>query len=231
MRKKILVISHERSGTHFLINTIARYFDYLPQQIDLDNSQNIDWRNPEMARHWLQQFQGHFVANIFKSHHSLPLLTPLLPDLQEEFHVFYIQRDGRDVMTSFWTYLNRLAPGWGPRTATVGEFMRAPAIGGITQYQHKLQGVPMLQRWIDHVTEWQAAGPPVHYIRYEDLHMNFNTVVEELTDILQQPAKPATRPTLNDPSSLPWKGRVGSWQEYFSDEDVDYYNDHVVHVK
>jgi len=65
MRKKVLVLSHERSGTHFLINTIAQCFNYLPQQIDLDNSQNINWGNPEMASKWMQQFQGRFVANIF----------------------------------------------------------------------------------------------------------------------------------------------------------------------
>ena len=179
MRKKILVISHERSGTHFLINTIAQCFNYLPQQIDLDNSQNINWGNPDIAKNWMQQFQGRFVAKIFKSHHANPVLSHLLPELQNEYQVFYIQRDGRDVMTSFWIYLNRLAPGWGPRARTVGEFMRATAAGGITQYQATQKHMTMLQRWATHVEGWNQLDLPIHYVTYEDLqnhHQRVSTV-------------------------------------------------------
>ena len=223
MRKKILVISHERSGTHFLINTIAQNFDYLPQQIDLDNSQNIDWHNPAMASKWMRQFQGRFVANIFKSHHSYPYLAPLLPDLLDEFRIFYIQRDGRDVMTSFWFYLNRLAPGWGPRTHTVGEFMRSTAAGGITQYQTKQQHMTMLQRWVEHVEGWTQLDLPIHYVTYEDLHTHYDNMLERIAGILEQPVISSARPTLESPSSLPWKGTIGTWKEFFTKTDREYF--------
>ena len=226
MRKKILVISHERSGTHFLINTIAQCFDYLPNQIDLDNSQHIDWRNSDLAKNWMQQFQGRFVANIFKSHHAYPLLSPLLPNLLDEYRIFYIQRDGRDVMTSFWIYLNRLAPGWGPQTKTVGEFMRASATGGITQYQTNNTGMSMLQRWIEHVDGWSKPDLPIHYVTYEELHSHFDDVVERIAGILEQPAISTTRPTLESPSSLPWKGGTGAWKEFFTEADIRYFEQH-----
>jgi hypothetical protein len=230
MRKKILVISHERSGTHFLINTIAQCFDYLPQQIDLDNSQGIDWSNPAMASSWMRQFQGRFVANIFKSHHACPLLAPLLPELLDEYKVFYIQRDGRDVMTSFWIYLNRLAPGWGPRTRTIGEFMRATAAGGITQYQPAQQHMSMLQRWVAHVEGWNQLDLPIHYISYEDLHTGHDDVLEKIAVILEQPVVSNTRPTLDSPSSLPWKGTIGAWKEFFTAEDREYFDQHIKQI-
>jgi len=227
MRKKILVVSHERSGTHFLINTIAQSFNYLPQQIDLDNSQNVNWRNTDMARNWMQQFQGRFVANIFKSHHACSILTPLLPELHDEFHILYIQRDGRDVMTSFWIYLNRLAPGWGPRTRTIGEFMRASAVGGITQYQTDQREITMLQRWVAHTSGWNRLHMPVHYVSYEDLHSHHSDVLDRIAHILEQPVISSTKPTLDSPSSLPWKGSIGAWKEFFTSTDSDYFDQHI----
>jgi Sulfotransferase domain len=231
MRKKILVISHERSGTHFLINTIAQCFNYLPQQIDLDNSQNINWGNPETAKHWMQQFQGRFVANIFKSHHACPILSPLLPGLLEEFQIFYIQRDGRDVMTSFWIYLNRLAPGWGPRTRTIGEFMRATATGGITQYQTTQHEMTMLQRWVAHVEGWNQSYLPIHHVTYEELHTRHGEVLERIAGILEQPVVSNSRPTLDAPSSLPWKGTIGAWKEFFTAADSAYFYQHTKRIR
>ncbi|MDB4307991.1 sulfotransferase domain-containing protein [Gammaproteobacteria bacterium] len=231
MRKKILVISHERSGTHFLINTIAQCFDYLPQQIDLDNSQGIDWSNPAMTSNWMRQFQGRFVANIFKSHHACPILAPLLPELIDEYTIFYIQRDGRDVMTSFWIYLNRLAPGWGPRTRTVGEFMRATAAGGITQYQTSQHEITMLQRWVEHVEGWNLLDIPIHYVSYEDLHTSYDDMLERIAGILEQQVVSSVRPTLESPSSLPWKGTIGAWKELFTEEDRWYFEQNTKQIQ
>jgi hypothetical protein len=231
MRKKILVISHERSGTHFLINTIAQCFNYLPQQIDLDNSQNINWGNPDIAKNWMQQFQGRFVAKIFKSHHANPVLSHLLPELQNEYQVFYIKRDGRDVMTSFWIYLNRLAPGWGPRTRTIGEFMRATAAGGITQYQATQKHVTMLQRWVAHVEGWNQCRLPIHHVTYEDLHLHHDDVIERIAEILEQPVVSKSRPTLDAPSSLPWKGTIGAWKEFFTEPDISYFEQYTKQVQ
>ena len=126
MRKKVLIIGHERSGTHFLTNTIAQCFDYDHDTINLVHTQGVDWRNPQAFENWTAQFRGRFVPKIFKSHHAYAFVAPLLDELSAEFAIFYVQRDGRDVMTSFWTYLNRIpGRGWGPQKSTVGQFMRA----------------------------------------------------------------------------------------------------------
>lgn len=226
MKKKILVLSHERSGTHFLINTLAQSFAYSPQQIDLDNSQNINWKDTARVKQWLQQFQGQAAFRIFKSHHSHAFFAPFLPQLLDEFHVFYITRDGRDVMTSFWVYLNRLAPGWGPQTATVGEFMRSKSTGGITQYQHHENSITMLQRWVEHTENWKKPVPGIHYIAYEDLHTRFNDTLNQIADALEQTILNDTRPRLDAPSSLPWKGSTGTWKEYFTAADEQYFNFH-----
>jgi hypothetical protein len=224
MRKKILVISHERSGTHFLINTIAQCFEYLPNQIDLVNTSQLTLNNPEAIRRCMRQYRGCFVANVFKSHHAYPFFAPLLPELLEEFIVFYIQRDGRDVMTSFWTYLNRLpAAGWGPKVPAVGEFMRATSTGRFTQFQATRRPITMLQRWVEHVEGWNRANLPIHRVSYEALHTQYDNVVNTISEIIGQPPVRMIRPTLDSPSSLPWRGRVGTWKEFFTEADEEYF--------
>ena len=223
MRKKILVVSHERSGTHFLINTITQSFGDLPRWIDLDDKRGVNWRDTQMARAWLAQFKGQFVPAVFKSHHAFPLLAPFISQDLDEFIIFYVQRDGRDVMTSFWTYLNRLKADWGPKTATVGEFMRTPSRGLITQYQTSDEPITMLQRWVDHVEGWNHADLPVHRVSYESLHAQHGEVVDRIAAILGQPPVSRARPGLDAPSNLPWRGKVGTWREFFTAADSDYF--------
>ena len=136
-KKKILVASHERSGTHFLINTIAENFGYSPNQIDIDHAHGYSLNDPQASKNLLSAYKNQNTALILKSHHSYPIVEYLMSDILDEFHIFYIVRDGRDVMTSFWRYLNSLAPGWGPRIDSVGDFMKASPLGGILQYQHR----------------------------------------------------------------------------------------------
>jgi hypothetical protein len=226
MRKNIVVISHERSGTHFLINTIAQCFGYDPNAISLDHTKNIDWRDQDAFQNWMMQYQNRFVPNVFKSHHAYPFFAPLLDQLQTDFALFYVQRDGRDVMTSFWTFLNRLPAslnGWGPRSSTVGSFMRATSTGRVTQYQFNSDPVTMLERWVNQVHGWNRNGLPIHRISYESLHNDHDGIVEMIAQAIGQRPLARARPALNAPSILPWKGKVGTWKEYFTEADEEYF--------
>jgi hypothetical protein len=221
-KKHILVASHERSGTHFLINTIALNFSYSPRQVDIDQSQGVAWGNPKAAGAWFARFKDRQIPLIFKSHHTLPFMQPLLPELLADFHILYIVRDGRYVMTSFWRYLNSLAPGWGPRCSTVGEFMRAVPCGGLCQYQHQ-KNPTMLQRWISHIEGWSRAADQVTILTYENLQNNFSAAVDRIAESLKQSTTCLNRPGMDSPSSLPWKGVIGNWKNHFTQSDLEYF--------
>jgi hypothetical protein len=225
MRKKVLVVGHESSGTHFLINTIAQCFGYEQEPISLVHTQGVDWRDPQAFRNWIAQYRGRFVPHVFKSHHAYPFFAPLLNELGSEFAVFYIQRDGRDVMTSFWTYLNRIpGRGWGPKCATVGSFMRAPSTGGFTQFQFEPDpATTMLERWVDHIEGWNGTRLPIHRVTYEWLQTDYESVLDTIAEAIHEHPIVRTRPTMDAPSSLPWKGRIGTWQEYFTEADEGYF--------
>jgi len=228
-KKKVIVFSHERSGTHFLINTIALNFGYASRQIDLDRTQGFDWGNADISRKWLSRFQGTPVSNIFKSHHDAVFFAPLIEFLSDEYRLFYIYRDGRDVMTSFWRYLNNLAPGWGPQTGTVGEFQRTHPSGGLLQYQRG-DIATMLERWVIHIDSWLNMHENVHFIAYEELYAHFDKTLETIAGTLDQPLVSSHRPGMDSPSSLPWRGGTGNWKQYFSEEDNHYFTRHTSHL-
>ena len=93
----------------------------------------------------------------------------------------------------------------------------------ILQYQHR-QSSNMLQRWIDHLESWKAVIPSINHLTYEELYKDYDSTTGRLADILKMELKDITRPGIDAPSSLPWKGIVGNWQNYFSQGDIDYYN-------
>ena len=225
IKKKIIVFSHERSGTHFLINSIALNFGYASSQIDIDKAQGVNWADFATGKQWFERFRGIPVSNIFKSHHDARFFVPLMDLLTDEYQIFYIYRDGRDVMTSFWHYLNQLAPGWGPQTETVGQFLRARPFGGILQYQ--LQEVEtMLDRWVVHADSWYNTRSKVHFVCYDDLHNKFEDAMKVISNVLDQPLINLHRPGLDSPSSLPWRGKTGNWEQFFTEEDILYFEQH-----
>ncbi len=222
---KILVLSHERSGTHFLINSIALNFDYVSEWVDVDATSGLDFRDPSSTKKWFGRFDGQRVRRIFKSHHDQRLYAPLISDLLEEYYIFYVVREGRDVMTSFWRYLNMLMPGWGPQAPSVGEFMKTKPSGGLSQYQHRPYAT-MLERWVDHVEYWVNNSDGIHIISYQDLYLQFENTIQRIAGILDTEVDEIRRPGLNVPSSVPWKGGIGNWQNFFSDQDEAYFLAH-----
>lgn len=222
---KILVISHERSGTHFLMNSIALNFDYASEWVDMDVTKGLDFRDSGRAKKWFSRFDGQHIRNIFKSHHDQRLYAPLIPDLLEEFHIFYVVREGRDVMTSFWRYLNTLRPGWGPQAPSVGEFMRISPSGGLLQYQYR-PNATMLERWVGNVEHWVSNPDGIHIISYQDLYLQFEDTIQRIAGILGKEAGEIRRPGLNAPGSVPWKGGIGNWRNFFSDQDEAYFMTH-----
>lgn len=228
--KKVLVVSHERSGTHFLINALAYNFGWLAYPIDLDLNQGVDWNDPREITAWLERFRDRPVANIFKSHHERAFLEPVLPLLREQFHVFYIYRDGRDVMTSFWRYLHTLGWDEGPRMDSVGAFMRTCPKGRLTRYQ-KTRGSTMLERWVRHLEGWcSSTESGVTVVSYEALSQQFDATVQGFSRQLGAPRHPLVRPGLGDISISPWKGALENWRSYFSEEDLDYYRGEVARL-
>ena len=232
MTKKILVTSHERSGTSFLINTIGMNFPhYLPeaspegenQRVDLDNA-GINFADPDEMLGFLRNPQFHDlpISNIFKAHQTSHYFEPVWDYLQSQFRIFNVYRDGRDVLCSYHRHVRKQGYYWAEQTFTVGEFLRAKPIGAACRYHGPRPPVNMVQRWNDHVLSWlKPKRADVCYISYEQMSNNFDGVVKQIAAHLQMdvPAK-IIRPGIG--GVHPGKGVVGNWKDLFVEGDEDF---------
>ncbi len=229
-RPKVLVVSHERSGTHFLMNSIAKCFGYVSSPwVNFDTlTLATNFHSSEAIAEFFSQFQGMKLANIVKSHHPFLFFEKVFEEIAREFHVFYIYRDPRDVMVSYWRYLNQLSWHEGPCTDSPKEFIRSTPEGNLLRYQRR-QESSMVHRWRTHVESWTSGLPErfrakVSLVRFRDLQINYEGVMRSMSPILGSPIS-FERPALHESSILPGKGISGGYKEHFNIDDLAFFRE------
>jgi hypothetical protein len=191
---KVLVVSHERAGTHFLMNTIADNFGYVS-----DPWVDIDWpevQNPYYAenfRRFLSQFQGRGVLNTFKCHFPAEFLKPIMPWMLEQFTIFHIFRQVYPLMDSLCRHIKAFPWAMGPDVPNGRELLTMEPSGALLRYQMD-QKRNMLQRWQDHQAGWLTIEG-VHHISYEALDERFDDEVMRIAGILDCSITKTVRPS------------------------------------
>jgi hypothetical protein len=197
-RPALLVVSHERSGTHFLMNALAACYGYVSAPwIDLDHHIfNINYYHSIRIRNTLLALAGRPVANIVKSHHQSDFFTEELAAITPRYVIFYICRNPVSVMRSCWRHLHGLPWAEGPKVADALTFARAEPCGQMMRYQMR-QHPDMLRRWAAHIDGWLTIAqeePRVVPVRYEDLDDRYEETMRSLASALGQPPQSLARP-------------------------------------
>lgn len=124
-RPKVLVISHERSGTHFLMNSLAANFGYISNPfMNIDSSLGINFHSSVAFGDLLGNFQNRSIANIFKSHHDMEFYRDFFFKNPMGFKIIYIYRDVYEVMVSYDRHLLSLPWHEGQQTSNFSQFLR-----------------------------------------------------------------------------------------------------------
>lgn len=229
--KGFYVISHERSGTHFLMNCIQ-----LNSSIDFKCLSVGEWFGPfdqpqTQFEHIYKRFselnpQQHY---ILKTHCDRDLHNTKYP----KGKIVYIFRDYRDVLVSYYYFLRdeyiasgrrrnqKISSLWFSR---LDEFIRRP-LPDFLQLNYSLYGYfsSPIERWLNHVVQW-IDNPPEHMqiVTYNQLYYHPEETTQKLLKFLELPSKAVfTRPTFeNSLSVMPRKGIVGDWKNHFSTKDA-----------
>src|SRR6516162_5760778 len=84
-RPAVMVVAHERSGTHFLMNALAACYGYVSDPwINFDRpSLNINYYQAAEVREILLALGAQRMANVVKSHHPVDFFAGELPRLTE----------------------------------------------------------------------------------------------------------------------------------------------------
>ncbi len=191
-RPPAMVVSHERSGTHFLMNALAYAYGYTSDPwIDLDaHAININYFHPPAIAEALAAQAGNPLSRIVKSHHAVAFFADQLERITEDFTIFYIHRHPAAVMESLWRHLNGIAWNEGPKLPDPLQLAMAEPGGQMMRYQTR-QYPSLLARWAAHVEEWVAAAadnPRIVLVRYEDLDQRYAETVDGLSEPIGRPA-------------------------------------------
>jgi len=198
-RPSALVIGHERSGNHFLMNTLARAYGYIAEpwfNIDLI-PHPINYFQPQSLQRLLMGAGNSRIANIGKSHHSVEFFAPILKSLQQRFVIFYVHRDPVDVILSYWRFIDRWQWREGPRRDNPVDFALAEPEGQMLRYQmHQRRN--LLDRWAAHVEGWLAAAADQQrmvLVAYRDLKDRYAATAEGFARLLGEPPRNLTPPS------------------------------------
>jgi hypothetical protein len=229
-RPKIIVVSHERSGTHFLMNSIARCYGYVVTPwLNFDYELGLNFFDPRVIAQFFAQFRNQHLANIVKIHHTFPFFEEALDSIVQDFHILYIHRDPRDTLVSYWKFLNSLPWHEGPKCARVTDLLRAEPAGQMLRYQAR-QEPTVVHRWRSHVEGWTTGVPAalahrVTYVRFDDLSLNYDETLKSFAPIFGEPPSSLTRPAVGENSILPNSGRSGAYRDYFGPGDEQWVDD------
>jgi len=184
-----MVVSHERSGTHFLMNAIARTYGYVSRPwINLDHDEiAINFFATDLLAKTLDSFASRRVANVIKSHHAVEFFDGILDDVLKTTTIFYIHRDPVSVMLSYWRFINHWSWREGPKRGDPLAFARAEPEGQQLRYQ-MVQRRSMLDRWACHVEGWVKAAdrrPRLRLVRYDDLRDDYARTLKSFRDLLR----------------------------------------------
>ena len=215
----LLIVSHERSGTHFLMNSMAMNFSKFKPNTWRDFAAVTD---EKLIKYSIDLNKD--VSFIMKSHHQYKTIKNLIDYIKKRFDIVYIVRDGRDVMTSSYHHFKRQF--WIKQDVTFSDFIR----GNFDKSGHRFGWYDrrissMVKRWVNHTNGWNNKAI---IVKYEDLNINYQNTMIKLANKLnyQFPTyKIFEKPTIKNSFSInPRKGIVGDWVNKFSKEDLEFFN-------
>lgn len=234
MIKDILILSCERSGTHFLIDSIVKNYPQYGQFPRVDVPASGD---PVLFHKFFEDFE-YGKGRIVKDHHQWESYKEIWEEIKDKFYVIYIMREGKDVMTSWHYYFNRAPRHEFPFTKNVGDLMRRnPQRYSFDLAYSKVRSDTMVERWAQHLKSYlmARANPDVNImvLSYEDLYVDFDTVISYIGAYIGNvfPKTPLQRPTpLSGSGIAPRKGIIGDWMNHFIDRDEEFFYNEVSKV-
>lgn len=239
VRVPLFVCSHERSGTHFIMNALATCTNYtVNNHLNLDYDpfgSVVDFYSNKSIAYFINSLSAVNYANntyslssIIKSHHRPWHLKYIL---STGFPAIYIMRNPVDVFISFWKMVHK----WNwlcdqtPFPESPYLFCKSSPSGRALNYQ-TYQNSTFFDRWATHLTEWldyvDSNPTNIAVLNYFDLVDNFQNTVKNVVnklnlDLLNEPIMPSKNINVVSGSEI-----------YLSNDDIanlrDYCYDRIV---
>lgn len=182
----ILVASHRRSGTHLTMDAIHNNFPgYTSSYVNLDrlasthpDPLSVSDFNDRLSRS-RRLLKTHMYPDVEAFFPSRPTSAELAEKLLNEAQVIYVYRDGRDVMTSLYYYLQDHHPDRMKGTS-FSAFLRAERF---LHNGHPPAAHSHAAYWNFHIKQW-LDRPDVLHLSFEEMVMNYEAALEKIAEFL-----------------------------------------------
>lgn len=239
MHKPILIITHERSGTHLLINTINHEnkgefltIGFIPvnAKIELFNIENYTHQTYKDI-----VINSYIEESISKSHHQVEFMEDYLDFVFDKYNVIYLKRDVKDMLCSYYRFLNvDIEYNPIPDFPTLEEWIFSnPKEIGYKYFANYpdphiiIEPKTYVERWKLHVDGWMKHKDNMLILNYEDILMDFTNTKEKIENYIKRKIYTGI-PDINDkdlPNFFPGKGIIGSHKEQMSLELINKINE------
>ena len=193
----VMVCSHERSGTHFVINSIANnsvlsndpYLDYDLMPL----GSFLNFYDRKSTKTFFTQLSKHHCASIVKCHFASEFFLEhdgsfMLNGISK---ILYIVRNPVDVMLSYHRFINHFSWHRGPKIKDTIDFLTAAPEGQMLRYQNA-QAATILDRWKVHLLGWLKTAAEnqsnILLIKYQDLDQHHQQVTKKILSFLNRDA-------------------------------------------
>jgi hypothetical protein len=218
IKAQLMVCSHERSGTHFTMNTIDAVSDYCSNpwlNYDLDPlGAKINFFSPASTNDFIRKLSDLKVdgssscnSSILKSHFPISHLGDDSRNLP--LKIIYVWRDPAETIASLWKFMHRWSWNEGPKTETPIELATSRPSGQSQRYQ-AANYKDYFERWAVHVIDGIAhceKNPRASSVSYRQLLEAHASTTEYLCknldiQMLQKPHMPSRTENVIKGSSL-----------------------------
>ncbi len=243
--KKVLVASFQRSGTHFLINTLASNFAGIADGwIDVVHAEDNKWVKGLTADNLCEKireqlidiYPEHELQQCVKTHFQAYFFERFWDELCERYHIIYIVRDPRDTIAACYNYYNKTNYEVFVREADFSKFLRAELWDVRTETQpysySYVKPRDIIDKWQKHLISWLPyRDRGVTFVHFSDLKNDLEGVIKKIESqtSLRRKSADLTEVTIEDSRYRPdfkdsdlSRGLIGAWCDYFKLEDLDF---------
>lgn len=240
MPKPTIVITHERSGTHLLINCIN--YDIKGNFLTIGYTNNKNEFNLKSYKHitYRDIMSSAYIPNsVNKSHHQIEFMNDYLDFLFSKYKVIYVKRDVKDVLNSYYKFIPTPEQLLSFPKFEEWIFCKPDDIGRkfLQSYAPDphiiVEPENYVHRWLLHTNGWLKHKDNMLVVNYEDMLVDYSTQKQIIEDYIGK--KIADKiPDVHDksfPNFGPVKGIIGGHKQIMSENIIDKINNYILTYK
>ena len=237
----LIVASHRRSGTHWVIDSVLNNFEDV-EYVYLTLERLLPYHNKHLSISKFRKHLNNKKIKIIKTHAGGDFaIFKKFPDIYDFIKnevipyskIIHVTRDGKDILNSLFYYLKVI----GITYPTFSEFIKSKNnFDNIYSEKNRVEFLKM------HLDSWGKVENKLD-LDYSELAVNYSGAISRISGFLSMDSKRPIKkvdlkkynklsrgfrrifPALfTSTAVLPREGKVGGWTKNFTDFDLDFYN-------